>query len=148
MWPQQVVTSEPLVKNGCIARIRVTWTLWIVRPLAPSRMSPILAAPLSPKWKTRIGESHVLQFFVIVVSGFIIHENTREFTKRQRRVRSGGRLGDLVEMGVSHCKEAMVSTRMRRWISPRSRLAAEAVPESAGFGRPRCAMAVLPSSVS
>ena len=83
-----------------------------------------------------------------VVSGFIIHENTREFTKRQRRVRSGGRLGNLVGMEVSHCKEAMVSPRMRRWISPRSRLAAEAVPESAGFGRPRCAMAVLPSSVS
>ena len=29
-----------------------------------------------------------------------------------------------------------MSTRMRRWISPRSRLAAEGVPESAGFGLP------------
>ena len=71
MWPQQVVASEPLVKNGCIARSRVTRKLWIVRPRTPSRMSPILAAPLSPKWKTRIGESHVLQS-VVVVSGFFM----------------------------------------------------------------------------
>ena len=83
-----------------------------------------------------------------VVSGLITHENTREFTKRQRRVRNGGRLGDLVERGSLIARRQWLSTRMRRWISPQSRLAAEAVPESAGFGRPRCAMVVLPSSVS
>ena len=44
----------------------------------------------------------------IFISGFIIHENTREFTKRQRRVRSGGRLGDPHRKVVSHCKGAMV----------------------------------------
>ena len=88
MWPQQVVTSEPLVKNGCIARIRVTWTLWIVRPLAPSRMSPILAAPLSPKWKTRIGESHVLQSCWLLLVGslysgfFGLKSFIRTFTRK------------------------------------------------------------------
>ena len=103
---------------------------------APGQGSAAIAAA-KPRWLPRRAfGATVAPPLVVVVSGFIIHENTREFTKRQRRVRNGGRLGDLVERGSLIARRQWLSTRMRRWISPRSRLAAERYQSPPGSAAP------------
>ena len=52
---------EPHVENGRDVRIRPISTWRTVRPHVRDRKSSISPPPLSPKWKTRIDESHLLQ---------------------------------------------------------------------------------------
>ena len=68
----------------------------LVCPEGTAWRGPVWFPPERSEKQSSI-ESMAASFVVVVVSGFITKKTLEDFTKRQRKVRSGGQLGDLVE---------------------------------------------------